>query len=86
MLRLTRYTKAAMQHATYEHSTQDQSYHGEIPGLPGLRSQAATLDSCRVALRDKLASWLLLRLCLQLPIPSIEGMPLNAWIWIQRGV
>jgi hypothetical protein len=85
MITLTRYTKAAMQHATFARSSDGQPYRGEIPGLPGLSALAATRDACRVALRHKLESWLLLRLCLQLPIPSLDRMPLAAWIWIQKG-
>ena len=83
---LTRYMKAALQHATYQPSADGQSYRGEIPGLPGLYAQAATRDACRLELRDMLETWRLLRLCQQLPIPPIDGIPLAAWVWMQRGV
>jgi predicted RNase H-like HicB family nuclease len=83
---VARYTKAAMHHATYQQSADRQAYHGEITGLPGLHAQAATRDACRVELRDTLETWLQLRLCQQLPIPPVDGIPLVAWMWIQQGV
>jgi len=83
---LARYTKAAMHHATYQQSVGSRAYQGAITGLPGLHAQAATRDACRVELRDTLETWLQLRLCQQLPIPPVDGIPLVAWMWIQRGV
>ncbi len=83
---LTRYMNAALQHATYEQWGDGQPYRGEITGLPDLYSEAATRDACRLELRDTLETWLLLRLCQQLPIPPMDGIPLAAWMWMKRGV
>jgi predicted RNase H-like HicB family nuclease len=83
---LTRYLKAAMQQATYQQSADGQSYYGAIPALPGVSSQAATRDACRMELRNLLETWLLLGLCRQLSIPPMHGIPLAAWIYIKRGV
>ena len=81
-----RYVNAAMQHATYQQSADGRSYSGEVSGVSGVCSQAATRDACRVELRDVLDTWLLLRQCQQSPIPPMDGIPLVAWSWMQRGM
>jgi predicted RNase H-like HicB family nuclease len=86
MLRLTRYAKAAMMHATYEQAASTQPWYGAIPGLPDLSAQAATPEACRIALDRNLQAWLRLRSALQLPIPPMDGIPLVAWGWIQQGL
>ena len=83
---LNRYIKAAMNHATYQQSADGQPYHGEIAELPGLHAQAASQDACRAELRGQLRWWLQLRLCRQLPIPAIDGIPLVAWMQLERSV
>jgi hypothetical protein len=82
---LTRYVEAAMRHATYEQSATGQPYHGQITGLPSLRAEATTPDVCRTELRDVLETWLRVRLCQQLPVPPMDGIPLAAWVWIKQG-
>ena len=79
---LTRYIKAAMRHATYAPGADGQSYVGEIKEIPGLSSQAATRNGCQMELRAKLETWLRLQLCLQQPIPPMDGIPWVAWTWI----
>ena len=83
---LNRYIKAAMQRATYRQSSDGHSYYGEIAELPDLHGQGASPDVCRVDLRSKLQWWLQLRLCRQMPIPPIGGIPLVAWMRLGRNV
>ena len=83
---LNRYIKAAMNQATYQQSADGQPYHGAITALPSLHAQAASHGACCVELRSKLEWWLQLRLCRQLPIPAIDGIPLVAWMQLERSV
>src|SRR5688572_23247863 len=79
---LTRYVEAAMRHATYDQAAAGQPYQGQIAGLPSLHAEAITPDACRTELRDVLETWLRVRMCQQLPIPPMDGIPLAAWVWI----
>jgi hypothetical protein len=82
---LTRYVEATMRHATYDQAAAGQPYQGQITGLPSLCAEATTRDACRTELRDVLETWLRVRLCQQLPIPPMDGIPLAAWVWIKQG-
>ena len=80
---LSEYINAAMalaQISLLEDSSEpDDSpeFVGEIPGLQGVWSAAATMDGCRAELQSVLESWILLRLTRGLPIPSLSGIDLS---------
>jgi len=59
---------------------------GVVAALPGLRAEAGTRDDCREELRSALALWLQVRLCNGTPIPSMDGVPLFAWVWTNEGI
>ena len=82
---LRRYMQAAMKHATYVQGAGD-SYHGEIVELPGLHAEATTRAQCGVELQSNLAMWLQMRQCQGVPIPAMDGVPLVAWVWTNRGI
>ncbi len=83
---LRRYMQAAMKHATYQEPANGELYRAQIPELPGLHAQATTRDECQLQLRSNLAMWLQWRLCQGLSIPPMDGVPLAAWIWTNRGM
>ena len=57
---LTVYITEAMARATYK-ILEDGTYFGEIPNLPGVWSNEATLEECRKVLQEVLEEWLVLR-------------------------
>ena len=73
---LTEYIDAAMHQAVYEILQDDCLHYGEIPGLPGVWANAATLGQCRKELQQVLEDWLLLSIRLGHDIPSIDGISL----------
>ena len=85
LLQYGRYLKAAMSHAIIERTANGHSYEGRIAELESLCAVGSTRDACRFQLRNALEAWLALRLCRQLPVPAIQGIPLTGWIGIQRG-
>jgi predicted RNase H-like HicB family nuclease len=70
---LTEYIQAAMGHASCEH-LDDGSHYCEIPVLPGVWSNADTIDAARAELQDVLEAWIALGLARNEPIPSIDGI------------
>ena len=58
---LTVYIAEAMARATYK-ILEEGTYFGEIPGIPGVWSNEATLEECRKVLQEVLEEWLLLKL------------------------
>lgn len=74
---LTDYIRAAMARATYE-ILDDNSYYGEIPGLPGVLANAGTLAQCRDELQDVLEGWIILGLRLGHTFPVLDGVDLRA--------
>jgi hypothetical protein len=79
---LSRYLKAAMQHATYEPSPDHRLYSGRVPGFLGVAAQATTEAACRVKLRAAFETRVRLRLGLKLPLPPVDRIPWTAWMWI----
>jgi predicted RNase H-like HicB family nuclease len=73
---LTRYINAAMEHATVEVLTDDRSYYGEIPELPGVWATGPTPEACRATLREVLEDWLLIGLRHNATIPPVDGVDL----------
>ncbi len=73
---LTQYIQLAMHRATYE-LLEDGTFYGEIPGFPGVYSNAETLESCRDLLQEVLEGWIVLGLRLQHNLPLLEGIDLT---------
>ena len=73
---LLEYIQAALRHATYEILSDDGSYYGEISECAGVYANATTLEDCRGQLREVLEDWVLLRVHMHLPIPTIDGIEL----------
>ena len=73
---LTQYIQAAMTHATYE-LLPDQTFYGEIPGLPGVYANAGKLESCRAQLQEVLEGWIVLGLRMNHTLPAIDGIGLD---------
>ena len=71
---LTDYINAALRHARYEILSDDGSYYGEIPELPGVWANAETLEACREELRETLESWTTLGLARQHKLPPIDDV------------
>jgi predicted RNase H-like HicB family nuclease len=59
---LTEYIAAAMKRAQYKIIEDDGTFFGEIPGFPGVWSNADTLEQCRTQLQEVLEGWLVLKL------------------------
>lgn len=72
---LTNYIKAAMRRARYE-ILPDGTFYGEISGFDGVFANAETLEACRDQLQEVLEGWILLRVSLHFPLPSVDGMEL----------
>jgi predicted RNase H-like HicB family nuclease len=70
---LTSYIRAAMRHARYEIVEDDGSFYGEIPAIPGVWTNAKTLESGREELESVLEGWLLLSIADHSAIPEIDG-------------
>ena len=73
---LTKYIQAAMNKARYEILPDDGSFYGEIPGFDGVWANADTLEACRDELKEVLEGWILLRVSLHFPLPSVDGIGL----------
>ncbi len=69
---LKNYIRAAMGKARYEILPDDGTFYGEIPGFEGVYANAETLEACRGELEDVLEGWILLRVSLHLPCPSLD--------------
>jgi predicted RNase H-like HicB family nuclease len=74
---LTKYIKAATGKARYEILPDDGSFYGEIAGFDGVWANADTLEACRDELEEVLEGWILLRVSLHFPLPSIDGIELT---------
>jgi predicted RNase H-like HicB family nuclease len=72
---LSRYSAAAMRHATYE-VLSDGTYYGSIPGFQSVWANAPTLEACRDELQEVLEDWILLRVSDHLGLPEVDGMKL----------
>lgn len=73
---LTKYIRAAMDKARYE-ILDDGTFYGEIPGFDGVWANADTLEACRDELEEVLEGWILLRVSLHFPLPSVDGIELT---------
>ncbi len=73
---LSKYIQAAMNKARYEILPDDGSFYGEIVGFDGVYANADTLEACREELKDVLEGWILLRVSLHFPLPTVDGIGL----------
>ena len=73
---LKKYIQAAMGKARYE-ILPDGSFYGEIVGFDGVYANADTLEACRDQLEEVLEGWILLRVSLHFPLPSVDGIELT---------
>ena len=76
---IAEYVNAAMDHAQFE-TLEDGTVYGEIPGLQGVWSEAATITESREELEEVLKEWIDLRLARDLPIPKVDGISVKALI------
>ncbi len=74
---LKNYIRAAMGKARYEILPDDGTFYGEIPGFEGVYANAETLEACRDELEEVLEGWILLRVSLHFPLPSVDGIQLT---------
>ena len=74
---LKNYIRAAMGKARYEILPDDDTFYGEIPGFDGVYATAETLEACRDELEEVLEGWILLRVSLHYPLPSVDGIELT---------
>jgi predicted RNase H-like HicB family nuclease len=72
---LTSYIRAAMRQARYEIVEDDGSFYGEIPAIPGVWSNAETLEACREELESVLEGCVLVSIADHSPIPDITSAP-----------
>jgi len=66
---LSNYIAKRMTQAKYK-ILDDQTYFGEIPGLPGVWANADNLEDCRNELQEVLEEWILLEVRDREPIPE----------------
>ena len=69
---LKNYIRTVMGKARYEILPDDGTYYAEIPGFDGVYANAKTLEECRDQLEEVLEGWILLRVSLQFPLPSLN--------------
>ncbi len=68
---VTNYIKTAMRLSKYEILLSDGTFYGEIPGFDGVFANAETREACRDQLQEVLEGWIMLRVSLQFPLPSV---------------
>jgi predicted RNase H-like HicB family nuclease len=73
---LSLYIARALEHAQYE-LTEEGRYFGSIPVIPGVWSEAPSLERCREELREVLEEWIVLSLKRGDPMPVIDTCDLN---------
>ena len=63
--------------ARYEILPDNGTFYGEIPGFDGVYANAETLGACCDELEEVLGGWILLRVSLHYPLPSVDGIELT---------
>ena len=63
--------------ARYEILPDDSTFYGEIPGFDGVYANVMTLEACCDELEEVLEGWILLRVSLHHPLPSVDGIKLT---------
>lgn len=74
---LTAYIDTALRLAKYE-ITEDGRFFAEIPDLPGVWADGASLEQCRDTLREVVEDWIILGLKSGDALPVITGLDLNS--------
>lgn len=74
---ITAYLAAALSHATFEFLAGDGEYYGEIPGFQGVWATGPTVEASRAELGEVLEEWILVRVSLHLPLPTVDGLALR---------
>lgn len=74
----TKYIRAAMKKARYE-MLPNGTFYGEIADFKGVYANTDTLEECRDELEEVLEGWVLLRVSLHYPLPSIGDMDRATW-------
>jgi len=67
------YLKAAMRRVKYEMIDDPHPFYGEIPELPGVWANAATLEACRDELEEVVEGWIILSLQRGYTIPAFNN-------------
>lgn len=75
---LTDYIKAAMKRAKYKMIEDPNPFFGEVPELPGVWANAATLEDCRDELQEVVEGWIILSLQLGHDIPVLNRINLTS--------
>jgi len=76
MISISRYVQAALERAEYERD-ENGIIVARVPGASGFFSQGETFEEARDNLRDAVEGNLTLALQLGLPIPVLEGVPIE---------
>ena len=74
---LTEYISAALKLGRYE-LMEDGRFFAEIPELPGVWADGATLEECREMLREVVEDWIVLGLKHGDRLPVVAGLDLNS--------
>jgi len=75
---LTDYIKAAMKKAKYKMIEDPNPFFGEVPELPGVWANAATLEDCRDELQEVVEGWIIVSLQLGHDIPVLNRINLTS--------
>jgi predicted RNase H-like HicB family nuclease len=73
---LSEYLSAALKTAHYE-KMENGRYYGEIPAMPGVWTDADTLEECQSKLLEVAEEWTLMAYWLHSPLPIIGGIDPN---------
>ncbi len=71
------YVNAAMRNADYQ-DFDDGSVYAHIPALRGVWANEPTREAAEAELRSALEDWIRFRIVHNRPIPTIEGIIINA--------
>jgi predicted RNase H-like HicB family nuclease len=75
---LKEYIQAAMESAEYKlESNNDKPYFGFIPNFEGVCAEGHSLTECQRELETALEEWIILRIQMNYPLPSINGIKIN---------
>lgn len=72
------YIQAAMSKAVYEVIDDEEPYYGEVLELKGVWATGKTPEECRENLHMAIEDWIAFSLRSNLPIPTIEGLRIEA--------
>jgi predicted RNase H-like HicB family nuclease len=71
------YLQNAMAAAHYELLEDDEGFHGEISGVPGVWATGSTLESCRKELLEVLEEWVLVGIAMGHDLPEFDGVTIK---------